>query len=223
MERCLQLKASKAWAALGREMENRGYENFSPTQRPEWLLLQLQGNLLIRPVQVRVAEHMMAPPDGLNIATQLNMGEGKTTVILPMLCATLPSPPERFVRLTVLRSLFRTNLDQLSFQLGGLLRRRVYSFPCRRDAVIGPKQAELQLAVYREGLAQRGVVVTLPEHRFSFQLKALESCQKRVEGARELLEMGAWVDEHARDLLDESDALLDGKYQLVYRIPSKNL
>jgi hypothetical protein len=50
---------------------------------------------------------------------QLNMGEGKTTVIVPMLLLSL-ADGERLARLTVLKSLFRTNVEDLTLKLGGI-------------------------------------------------------------------------------------------------------
>ncbi len=49
---------------------------------PEWLVFEAEGQLQIRPVQHTVAQHLIDNPGAI---CQLNMGEGKTRVILPML------------------------------------------------------------------------------------------------------------------------------------------
>lgn len=49
---------------------------------PQWLAFEVEGQLQIRPMQHRLAEHLLAHPGAIS---QLNMGEGKTRVILPML------------------------------------------------------------------------------------------------------------------------------------------
>ena len=49
---------------------------------PEWLVFEAEGQLQIRPDQYTVARHLMDNPGAI---CQLNMGEGKTRVILPML------------------------------------------------------------------------------------------------------------------------------------------
>ena len=88
--------------------------------------------MMIRRIQVEVAEKMMNPPNSKNTVMQLNMGEGKTALIIPMLAASL-SNSDNLVRITVLKSLLNINYDALVQKLGGFLNRRVYIFPCRRD------------------------------------------------------------------------------------------
>jgi hypothetical protein len=49
---------------------------------PEWLVFEAEGQLQIRPAQFNIADHLIHHPGSI---AQLNMGEGKTSVILPML------------------------------------------------------------------------------------------------------------------------------------------
>lgn len=63
-----------------------------------------------------------------------------------------------------------------------------------------------------------GVVLTLPEHRLSFQLKVYESIVKREREQRQLLDMHKWLESNVRSILDESDAILHPKYQLIYTV-----
>ena len=49
---------------------------------PQWLVFEMEGGLQIRPAQHWVAAFLMEHPGSI---LQLNMGEGKTRVILPML------------------------------------------------------------------------------------------------------------------------------------------
>jgi len=49
---------------------------------------------------------------------------------------------EQLVRLTTLKSLFQTNLEDLTLKLGGLFQRKVYHFPCRRELQLGKVEAE---------------------------------------------------------------------------------
>ncbi len=55
---------------------------WDPTKHPEWLVFEVEGQLQIRPTQYKVAQHLINNPGAI---IQLNMGEGKTRVILPML------------------------------------------------------------------------------------------------------------------------------------------
>jgi hypothetical protein len=53
-----------------------------PDEHPEWLVFEVEGQLQIRPAQHWIARHLISSPGSID---QLNMGEGKTRVILPML------------------------------------------------------------------------------------------------------------------------------------------
>ena len=55
---------------------------WDPAKHPKWLVFEVEGQLQIRPSQYQVAQQLMDSPGAI---TQLNMGEGKTRVILPML------------------------------------------------------------------------------------------------------------------------------------------
>lgn len=62
-----------------------------------------------------------------------------------------------------------------------------------------------------------GIILTLPEYRLSFQLKIYEAPVKNeTESARILLRTHKWLNENVRNILDESDAILQPKYQLIY-------
>lgn len=56
------------------EAENIGCIGWDPKLLPDWLLVQIENDFLIRPIQARVAYEMMKPKSSANILTQLNMG-----------------------------------------------------------------------------------------------------------------------------------------------------
>ena len=62
------------------ETENIGGQGWDKSDYPDWLLIQLDADLFIRPMQASVAKAMMAPDSGANTVMQLNMGEGKSSV-----------------------------------------------------------------------------------------------------------------------------------------------
>jgi len=64
------------------ELANAGHTNWSPIESLDWLLLEIDGNLLLRPEQVEVARATIAPSSGSNAVLQLLMGAGKTSCIL---------------------------------------------------------------------------------------------------------------------------------------------
>lgn len=147
-------------AELDAELENRPHEGWEPCKRPEWLLFEIEQNLTIRRIQIKVAEQMINPPapDGSSNAKhsvmQLNMGEGKTAVIVPILAAVLADGTQA-CQVTVLKSLFTRNLKFLRQYLGGLLNRRIYLFPCRRDLPMGQYIAQM-LELYKECKWKKG-------------------------------------------------------------------
>ena len=222
VERCLRMlqltKNPLKDVALQKELVNTGHVNWLPKERPKWLILELEGDFLMRSIQVDVAKQMLCPPRNENAILRLNMGEGKTSVIVPALCASIPDGERRFARLTVLGSLFRMNFDALVSKLGGLLNQRVYTFPYRRDISINASGVQTMYSVYQECIAKHGVVVMRPEHRLSTILKGLEFCRADAcaELAIEMRNLHDMVEKTARDILDESDLLLHVKYQVVY-------
>ncbi|CAF5152087.1 unnamed protein product [Rotaria sp. Silwood1] len=96
-------------------------------------------NITIREIQIKVAQHMIQPNMEIehstvrNIMMQMNMDEGKTSVILPMLAVNSSSSNSSLVHIIVLKSLFPTNYQSLRCKLGDLLNRRIFPFVCRRD------------------------------------------------------------------------------------------
>ena len=61
-------------------MENNGGQGWDAMMYPDWLLIQLDADILIRPVQAQVAKEMMSPREQKNTVMQLNMGDGKSSV-----------------------------------------------------------------------------------------------------------------------------------------------
>jgi hypothetical protein len=61
--------------ALTRELETMGHESWSPKEKPGWLILELEVGMMIRPIQLKVANEMLHPSSGKNSVMQLNMGE----------------------------------------------------------------------------------------------------------------------------------------------------
>ena len=63
-----------------KEMENGGGQGWDAMMYPDWLLIQLDADILIRPIQALVAKEMMSPREQKNTVMQLNMGDGKSSV-----------------------------------------------------------------------------------------------------------------------------------------------
>lgn len=59
------------------EFANQGHTNWDPADYPNWLLLEVESNMMIRPVQVDVAQATISPESGENSVLQMNMGQGQ--------------------------------------------------------------------------------------------------------------------------------------------------
>lgn len=153
-------------ATWEREIENEPYQNWKPCDYPEWLLFEIEQDLTIRRIQTEIAKRMISPPEGTtkHSTMQLNMGEGKTAVIVPILASVLANGNQA-CQVTVLKSLFATNSKAMRKYLGGLLNRRIYIFPCRRDMPINDYIDEIQ-QIYVECKQVKGNVNQL--HPFEF-------------------------------------------------------
>ena len=66
---------------LQEELGNFGHENWSPLAWPDWLLLEIDSDILIRQEQVDVAHAIIAPESRDNTVLQLNMGKGTSRTL----------------------------------------------------------------------------------------------------------------------------------------------
>ena len=88
LHRMLALAAKDERQALKRELEEIRHK-WCVKEFPQWLVFEMEQQLQIRQVQVEVAKHLMKNPGAI---AQLNMGKGKTRVILPMIILHLGQP-----------------------------------------------------------------------------------------------------------------------------------
>ena len=80
VRRISELSSGEHQAEYEREANNDGQSGWDPLENPDWLLVELESNLLIRPVQAEIAKEMLEPRSKQNSVMQLNMGEGKSSV-----------------------------------------------------------------------------------------------------------------------------------------------
>lgn len=64
------------------ELANEGHKNWDPLEYTDWLLLEIDGDVMLREEQVQVALATISPASGQNSVLQLLMGKGKTSCIL---------------------------------------------------------------------------------------------------------------------------------------------
>ncbi|RSM12590.1 hypothetical protein CEP52_002280 [Fusarium oligoseptatum] len=182
---------------LLRELENRGHENWSPHDYPEWLLIECESQITIREVQQQIAQQMIRPPGQENAVMQLNMGEGKSSVIVPIVATTL-GDGSKLVRIIVAKPQAKQMYQMLSTKLSGLVNRPVYQLPFSRD---------VQMDISR----------CTAIHQLLLMELELE-LESRPELAEQMKTTRLFFEDHARDVVDESDENFNVKFELIYTL-----
>ena len=204
-------------ADFAKEKENVGHRDWDPMKYPRSLLMEIDNDLLLRPVQSKIVSEMMHPSAEGNIVLQLNMGEGKSSVIVPIVTAEL-ADGSKLVRVVVLKPLSTQMFRLLVQKLGRLVGRRIYYMPFSRDIEMNESTAKRIRTLYEQCMNTGGILLVQPEHLLSFKLMGLERLSNDERVAQILLDTQSWLERHARDVLDESDEILNVRYQLVYTL-----
>ena len=212
-------------------------------KHPSWLVLELHLRIQIRPRQYLVAKDLI---ENSRSISQLNMGEGKTRVIMPMLglywtkdaltadriSTTMKkqlasSHQPLLVRVTVLAALLDELRDALHQSLtASALNVKIFELPFNRDVDVSIKSnVDKILHTLKDCLASGGLLLVTPEHRLSLLLKYYELAIIHSETPASvekctLAGLKEIVFFPAIDLLDEADEILRHKFQLVYAIGS---
>ncbi|KAF5598639.1 hypothetical protein FPCIR_2936 [Fusarium pseudocircinatum] len=208
------LRRDDRW--LEENFDTEGHSNWNPLKYPEWLLLEIDNNMLIRPIQFEVAHAIISPPSMSNSVLQMNMGQGKTSCIMPM-AAILLADTTNLCRLVVPRALLLQTAQVMQSRLGGLVGREVCHLPFTRRSPTDDQTLELYHNLHRRTLASGGVMLCLPEHLLSFKLSGLQKlADKEAKKAQKMMGIQAWLESSSRDVLDESDLTLSPKTQLIY-------
>ncbi|KAI9781454.1 MAG: hypothetical protein M1816_002375 [Peltula sp. TS41687] len=195
-----------------------GHQDWSPMLFPDWLLLEIENNILIRPLQSQIAQEMISPSSNANSVMQLNMGKGKLSVIVPMVAAAL-ADQKQLVRVVALRTLSAQMFHLLLKKLGGMLGRRIVQMPISRSLQLDVHEAFWIQDLYKECMHSSGILLVQPEHILSFELLGLERLLAgKSELGRTMIDTQRWLEENSRDILDESDVILSVRFTLIYAL-----
>jgi Protein of unknown function (DUF3638)/Protein of unknown function (DUF3645) len=206
---------------LIQELRTPGHSSWDPYEFPESLLLEIENGILIRDVQEQIAQKMRDLQSGQNAVMQLNMGEGKSSVIVPVVAAWLANG-SRLVRVLVAKPQSRQMLQMLISKLGGLLGRRIYHLPVSRSLRIGMAEAEEIERMCHECMDEGGILLVQPEHILSFKLMCLEcSITGKKKVARSIMRTLAFFKMSSRDVVDESDENFSVRFELIYTMGSQ--
>lgn len=206
---------------LEEEMKNLGHTNWSPYKNPDWLLLEIESEILIRETQVDVAMAIANPKSDGNSVLQMNMGQGKTSCVIPMV-ATMLADTRNLVRVIIPKALLQQTAQLLATSLGSLLGRQVRHIPFSRRTSTKEENIKLYHSLHREIQKQSGIMLCVPEHNLSFMLSGQQRLlDQRVPEASVMIRTQQWLNSTARDIMDESDHILAVRTQLIY--PSGSL
>lgn len=219
LQRLIRIKEALAKNDKGRlhqEMCEVGHTNWQPYNFPDWLLLELDANILIREEQVTVALEMIDPSSDANSVLQMNMGRGKTSVIMPMVAAVL-ADGKMLARLLVPKALLSQTAQILQSRLGGLLGREITHIPFSRRTPTTADMIDEYCHLHKESLYGSGIILGIPEHVLSFKLSGLQRLSdSKISQATDMMETQHFLNLVCRDILDECDFSLAVRTQLVY-------
>ncbi|KAK3669652.1 hypothetical protein LTR78_010469 [Recurvomyces mirabilis] len=206
-ERPLELEA---------ELRNVGHQNWSALEYPDSLLIEIEGGILIREEQEGIAVEMRNGRETHNVTMQMNMGDGKSSVIAPIVAADLADTLQ-LVRMIVAKGQSKQMAHTLIARLGGLVDRRIYYMPVSRSLRFTKDEVPIVAELLQECMAEGGVLLVQPEHILSFQLMVADNAiDGTTDTAKTLLSVLRFLDDYARDIVDECDENFSTRFELVY-------
>ncbi|KAH9061808.1 hypothetical protein EDB83DRAFT_2506594 [Lactarius deliciosus] len=221
-QRLLELSSRRRDEELLQEAET-ACEDIAAACSPDWLLIQIDANFLARPLQVAIAREMISPTCQRSASLQLNMGEGKSSVIVPLVAATL-ADGSNLARIVTLKPLSNQMFQLLLSRLSDLADRRIFYVPFSRNLQMSASVVRSISTLYKQCAAEGGVLVVQPEHLLSQKLMYIDTLvtshedREKLPTANELKNLQRWLAKVSRDVLDESDEILHVRYQLVYTV-----
>ncbi|KAG8797373.1 hypothetical protein FRC16_008981 [Serendipita sp. 398] len=201
--------------------EIRWTQNWDASKFPEWILIEIDGNFSIRDLQSDVAYKMLFPDDNRNAVMQLNMGEGKSSVIIPIVASSAANG-NALVRVVVPRAQSKQQLHILRRTLTDLCNHRIFVLPFHRKIALD-RQGAADVALHlRHGVSSGSIWLCEPEQILSLRLLGIDRITNPkkfdTETGTELVRLQQWLDRTTRDILDESDEVLHARQQVIYTV-----
>ena len=132
---------------------------------------------------------IMSPQSGENTVMQVNMGEGKSSVIIPIAAAALANG-KQLVRVVVPKALTVQMFDLLVARLGGLTNRPIYYLPFSRtpeyDITNSNERCIVSLQIddlhklMSQCMTERGILLVQPKHVVSLKLMSVEEQIRKI-------------------------------------------
>ncbi|KAK4574981.1 hypothetical protein LTR86_000831 [Recurvomyces mirabilis] len=214
--RLVVLAEASSQEDLANELRNTGHQNWDPMDSSDSLLMEIESGVMIREVQEQIAAQMRDPQNGNNAVMQLNMGEGKSSIIVPIVAAALANG-KQLVKVFVAKPQSKQMAQMLVSKLGGLLNRRVYYMPVSRSLRLDQTAAAALSTMLRACMSEGGILLVQPEHVLSLQLMAPECYVSGKEDVGwEIMLTLDFLNSSSRDIIDESDENFSVRFELIY-------
>ncbi|CAB9529821.1 Protein of unknown function (DUF3645) [Seminavis robusta] len=183
----------------------RAVRSWNPWDHLPWLVFEVEQRLQIRRYQYDVVKQLMDKPKS---TIQLNMGLGKTSVLVPMLILEYINSGTCIVRVNMLSALIAVVERMYKNVLTASSQHvRIIMLPFQRNFPL----EEIHSKVLSEEVARCKVgkcfMMVTPQHRNSLKLKQQD---------HGILVQGMQLD--SIDIIDECDAILHQSFQLVYAL-----
>jgi NRPS condensation-like uncharacterized protein/non-homologous end joining protein Ku len=231
--RCQQLRRvlkqlAQAQTASAEESEQQYFylgealfaDNMVNTARePALSLFQYYEDLLLRPQQKEVIEHLLETPEQdtfTESVVKMIMGAGKSKVFLPIL-AQKKATGSNLVIIEVPRALLRTNFVDLKATSMKLFKQSVHLFEFNRYSDCSPERLEQQFNLLTNIMINRDYLVTTGDAIQSLELKYLELLDTSSSASPDTLERWKkqiyWADQLVLLLRHRGDLIIDEVHQ----------
>ncbi|KAK0643172.1 hypothetical protein B0T16DRAFT_391740 [Cercophora newfieldiana] len=223
------LRLSESRSDLLRELSNAGDHKdtrWNPLEYPESLVLEIEQGIMIRPVQNEIAAKMRSPPEMRSSVMQLNMGEGKSSVIVPVVASSL-ADGNRLVRVVVAKPQSSQMRHMLIDKLGRLINRQIFYLPTSRATSLSESGVAAIRRMVEKCKQNGGILLVQPEHLLSFKLMGIDKSWVDGDGGkinnlgRTIIQLHQDMEADCRDIVDESDDNFSVKFELVYTMGSQ--
>jgi hypothetical protein len=204
--------------------ELRLKRTWDPVIFPEWLVFEVEQGLQIHQEQYDMISHFLAltddyrdilPSNDTGNIYQLNMGLGKTRVVVPCLILALSKHSKKTsgcMRLYFLSAVLEEAYLYLHHSLSAsLLNKKLFVMPFDRNVVLSSSN----LIAIHESITScslvGGAIILAPEHRLSFILKQQLEWSKEDRALMRDIENVRMI-----ELFDECDEIFSHTRQLVF-------
>ena len=208
IERVIELLQNRKVEESIREIQT--YRKYNVKSHPEWLAFEVDQGIQIRPEQMDIIKNILKNPGSV---TQLNMGLGKSRVILSCLFLEFSRPENaKVVSIYLLSALLNEGFSYFHRVLtAGIFNKKLLLMPFNRDVELTEPNARTLLASIKYCQNVGGGLILAPEYRLSLYLKTYEAKPNLVSQILKQIDSIPFV-----NIYDEADEIMNPVRQLVY-------